>query len=102
MEDLGPARCVRDLGMKQDAEIGFESCWNPATGALALEAVTRNAGGGCSMRSPWLAHTVMHASGSKPANRPTASRTVTSARPYSRWREGFTSPPARCATSCIP
>src|SRR2546421_204263 len=68
-------------GWNRIPKIGFISCWNPATGALALEAVTRNPGGGCSILSPWLAHTVMHASGAKPANRPVASRTVTSARP---------------------
>ena len=74
----------------------------PATGALALVAVTRKWGGGDSIRSPWLAQTMMVACGSNPAKRPLFSRTVTSARPYSRTVAGVAFPPESCATSCMP
>src|SRR5437660_4211608 len=52
--------------------MGRDSCCMAATGALALEAVTRNCGGGRSSLSPWLAHTVMHVCGSNPWNSPPA------------------------------
>ena len=59
---ISPPRGVwATSGWNSTPKIGRDSCWNPATGALALEAVTRNRGGACSIRSPWLAQTVMHA-----------------------------------------
>ena len=50
---ISPPRGVwATSGWNRIPNTGADSCWNPATGALALDAVTRKRGGGCSMRSP--------------------------------------------------
>jgi hypothetical protein len=69
---------------------------------LELVAVMWKFGGGCSIRSAWLAQTVVVALGSNPANSPLLSRIVISARPYSRWDDGTDFPPVSVAMSCMP
>ena len=97
-----PRAVCATSGWNNTPNRGRVSCRIPATGALALTAVTRKPGGGAAILSPWLAHTVIMAPVSKPAKSPAFSRMAISARPYSRSLDGVTAPPDRCASSCIP
>lgn len=96
-----PRAVCATSGWNCTAKIGLSLCSMPATGELALAAVTTNPGGGASTWSPWLIQTAV----SSPLAKPWKSRppwTVTIARPYSRRLACTTCAPAIWAITCIP